>query len=144
MCRLNWRYINKQFAILRFSSRICSCVVTVYSVYNTTKLSIHSHKLYHHLYADDTQVYISLFTADTDLSLKHVGDCLSDISCLVTNNKLRFNANETNFKVHSDKAANLLMSSLRTSLVIASHHQTLYITLGLHLIAILISENIFL
>ena len=37
----------------------------------TTPLSlpIHSHKLDHHLYADDTQVYIALLTADTDISL---------------------------------------------------------------------------
>ena len=65
----------------------------------TTPLSslIHSHKLDHHLYADDTQVYISLSTADTDLSLKQLGDCLSDISGWMTNNKLRLNANKTDF-----------------------------------------------
>jgi len=46
-----------------------------------TPLSLlHSHKLDHHLYADDTQVYISLSTPDTDLSLKQFGDFLSDIS----------------------------------------------------------------
>ena len=41
----------------------------------------------------------------------------------------------------SRQAANLLIPSLRTSLVIASHHQTLYVILVLHLIAILISEK---
>jgi hypothetical protein len=41
---------------------------------------IHSHKSDHHLYADDTQVDIYLSTADTDLSLKQLGDCFSDIS----------------------------------------------------------------
>jgi len=65
----------------------------------TTPLSslIHSHKLDHHLYADDTQVYISLSTADTDLSLKQLSDCLSDISGWMANNKLRLNANKTDF-----------------------------------------------
>jgi len=58
---------------------------------------IHSHKLDHHLYADDTQVYTSLPTADTDLSLKQLGDCLSDISGWMTNNKLRLSANKTDF-----------------------------------------------
>jgi len=55
----------------------------------TTPLSslIHSHKLDHHLYADDTQVYISLSTADTDISLKQLDDCLRDISGWMTNNK---------------------------------------------------------
>jgi len=65
----------------------------------TTPLSwlIHSHKLYHHLYGDDTQVYISLSTTDTDLSLKQLGDCLRDISGWMTNNSLRLNADETDF-----------------------------------------------
>ena len=58
---------------------------------------IHSYKLDHHLYADDTQVYISLSTADSDLSLKKRGDCLSDISGWMTNSKLRFHANKTDF-----------------------------------------------
>ena len=70
----------------------------VFILYNTPLSSlIHSHKLDHHLYADDTQVYISLSTADTDLSLKQLGDCLSDISGWMTNNKLRLNANKTDF-----------------------------------------------
>jgi len=40
----------------------------------TTPLSsfIHSYKLDHHLYPDDTQVYISLSTANTDPSLKQL------------------------------------------------------------------------
>jgi len=65
----------------------------------TTPLSshIHSYKLDHHLYVDDTQVYISLTTTDTDLSLKQLGDCLSDISVWMTNNKLRLNPTKTDF-----------------------------------------------
>jgi len=38
---------------------------------------------------------MSLSTADTDLSLKQLADCLSDISGWVTNNKLKLNANKT-------------------------------------------------
>jgi cellobiose-specific phosphotransferase system component IIC len=62
----------------------------------TTPLSslIHRHKLDHHLYGDDTQVYISLSTADADLSLYQLGDCFSDISGWMTNNKLRLNVNK--------------------------------------------------
>ena len=59
---------------------------------------IHSHKLDHHLYADDTQVYISLSTADTDISLIQLDDCLSDISSWLTN-RLRLNANKTDFTI---------------------------------------------
>ena len=58
---------------------------------------IHGHKLDHHLYADDTQLYASLSIADTDLYLKQLGDYLNDISDWVTNNKLRLNVNKTDF-----------------------------------------------
>jgi len=56
----------------------------------TTPLSslIHSHKLDPHLYP----VYISLATADTNLSLTQLVDCVSDIFDWMLNNKLRLNA----------------------------------------------------
>jgi len=65
----------------------------LYTLYTSPViLLIHSHKLDHHLYADDTHVYISVSTADTDISLKQLGDCLSNICGWMTNNKLRFHA----------------------------------------------------
>ena len=61
----------------------------------------------------------------------------------MTNNKLGLNVNETDFIITvTSRQRSKLISSLRTSLVVASHHQTLYAILVLHLIAILISENI--
>jgi len=70
----------------------------LFTLYITPPSSlIHSHKTFYHLYADDTQVYISLSTAETDLSLKQLGDCFSDISGWMTNNKLRLTANKTDF-----------------------------------------------
>ena len=77
---------------LQCSPMLCSWTTTVYFVYLNSL--IHS---YHHLYADDTQLYISLSTADTDLSLKQLGDLLTDISGWMTNNKFRLNANKTDF-----------------------------------------------
>ena len=62
---------------------------------------IRSHKLDYHLYADNTQVYISLTTADTYLSLTQLGDCLSDISGWMTNIRLWLNANKTYFSIIS-------------------------------------------
>jgi len=46
----------------------------LFTLYTTPLASlIHSKKLEHHLYADDTQVYISLSTADSNLSLIQLG-----------------------------------------------------------------------
>jgi len=40
------------------------------------------HIIYHHVYADDTQVHIYLSTTDIDISLTQLGDFFSDISDL--------------------------------------------------------------
>ena len=67
----------------------------------TTPLSspIHSHELDNHLYADDTKVYIPLSMADTNIFLKQLGDCLSDIVGWMTNNRPKINANKTDFSI---------------------------------------------
>jgi len=64
----------------------------LFTLYTPSSL-IHSHKLDYHSHADDTQVYITLSTKDTDLSLKQPDDCLSVIYSRLTNNNLRLNAN---------------------------------------------------
>jgi len=116
----------------------CSFLGPLLFTLYTTSLSslIHSHRLNYILYAEDTQVYIPLSTADTYISIKQLGDCLSDISGWMTCNK------RSSLYAHPDNSAYLLISSLRTSLVIAPYHQTMYVIFVLHLIAILISENI--
>jgi len=68
----------------------------LFTPYSTPLSSlIRSHKLDQHLYADDTQVFISLSAADTNISLRQLGDCLGDIYEWMTNNRLRLHANKT-------------------------------------------------
>ena len=48
----------------------------------TTSISqiITTHDVSHHMYADDTQVYIELSQSDTHKSISSLSDCLTDIS----------------------------------------------------------------
>ena len=55
--------------------------------------------LNHHLYTDDTQISISLATADTCRSLNQLRDCLQDASLWMKNSKLKLNADTTEFLI---------------------------------------------
>ena len=67
----------------------------------TTPLSsvIQIHNLGHHLYADDTQIYVSLTTPDTCRSLNQLWDCLQHVSLWMKNSKLKLNADKTEFLI---------------------------------------------
>ena len=72
----------------------------LFTLYATLLISlIHSNKFDHHLYADDTQVYVSLSTTETDLSLKRPGYNFSKISGWMIQNRLRLNANKADFVI---------------------------------------------
>ena len=49
----------------------------------------------HHLYADDTQVYISLSPTDTHTSISTVNDCLTDILSWLESSKLKLTIDKT-------------------------------------------------
>ena len=65
----------------------------------TTPLSsvIQSHNMDHHLYGDDTYIYVSLTTLDTCRSLTQLMGCLQDVSLWMKNSKLKLNADKTEF-----------------------------------------------
>ena len=72
----------------------------LFTLYTTLLSSvIQNHNLDHHLYADDTQIYISLATSDTNRSLNQLSDCLHEIFLWMTDSKLKLNADKTEFLI---------------------------------------------
>ena len=65
----------------------------------TTPLSyvIQQHQINHHLYADDTQIYISLSSTNPTFSLAQLQKCLQDVFCWMTSSKLKLNPDKTEF-----------------------------------------------
>ena len=71
----------------------------------TTSISqmINTHNVSHHMYADDTQVYIELSQSDTHKSISSLSDCLTDISLWMKSSKLKLNYNKTEFIIIGTK-----------------------------------------
>jgi len=65
----------------------------------TTPLStlISSLCLYHHLYADDTQLFLSFYPSNLDFSITHFQNALQAISSWMSANLLTLNASKTAF-----------------------------------------------
>ena len=64
------------------------------------------HNLQYHLYADDSQHYISFKTdcsADLAQAKSSVELCIKDIDCWITNNKLKLNQEKTELIVISSR-----------------------------------------
>ena len=76
----------------------------LFSLY-TTSLSqvIANRNLSHHLYADDTQVYISLSQSNGQESLSTLNDCLTDILSWMESSKLNLNPDKTDLIIIGTK-----------------------------------------
>ena len=57
----------------------------------------------HHLYADDTQIYISLSGSEALESLTDLKSCVTDIFTWMTNLKLQLNPSKTEFIIIDSK-----------------------------------------
>ena len=65
----------------------------------TTPLStvISDHSIPHHLYADDSQLYVSFSASDSSASLQKLRSCLSSVQNWMLVNKLKLNPDKTEF-----------------------------------------------
>ena len=64
---------------------------------------ITNHDVSHHMYSDDTQVYIELSKSDTRYTISSLSDCLTDISLLMKSSKLKQNSDKTEFIIIGTK-----------------------------------------
>ena len=77
---------------------------------STTSISkiITTHDVSHHMYADDTQVYIELSQSYIHKSISSLSDCLTDISLWMKSSKLKLNSDKTVYYWHTTAATQTL------------------------------------
>ena len=77
----------------------------LFTLYTTPLSSVISrHNIWHHLYADDTHIYLSLSKTDPEMSLSLVQQCLQDVSDWMIASKLKLNSDKTEFILIGTKA----------------------------------------
>ena len=85
----------------------------LFTLYTTTLNAVISKfNVTHHLYADDTQIYMELDSRNFDSSITELTNCLEAVQAWMGNNKLKLNPDKTEFIVIGDEQ---IRSSLKSS-----------------------------
>ena len=72
----------------------------------------------HHLYADDTQIYLELDSRNFDSSITELTNCLEAVQAWMGNNKLKLNPDKTEFiAIGDDQIRSSLKPSFPVSLL---------------------------
>ena len=58
---------------------------------------MHHHDIDNHIYADDTQLYVSFDLSNPNVSLDHMNLCISDLQIRMIRNTLKINDSKTEF-----------------------------------------------
>ena len=97
---------------MEFHGALCwdQCFFILYTIPLST--IIHSFDINHHLYADDTQIVMSLSVSNVKESLEKLQHCVITVSTWMTGSKLKLNPSKTDFfltgtKLQREKILNI-------------------------------------
>ena len=78
----------------------------LFTLYTTPLSSLISrHAIPHHLYADDSQLYVSFSSGDSAAALNVLQSCLASVQSWMSTNKLKLNSERTEFLLIGNERA---------------------------------------